>query len=479
MVDRSGAPISQNNAWIASVFYPKADTGVPATTPDLVFTYYSDGAVASRTDGRGVTMTYTYDSLGRNVETTIDDSSVFGSLDPNKTPADRVTRVEYDYVADGQLTSVTAYTLDPNSRERVLAQNQYGYDEADNLLFEKQQHFGAVDANSPATSYTWTFANASSGNFNRPTTLTYPYRPSGQATRTLTFNYGNNTSDLDHALNRLTGIYDSGLNVDVVEYVYSGLGRRVETTFGNGVTQTFVGGSGYSGLDRFGRTRDLHYKLSSTTLHRSEYAYDLMGNREDVRVTQRPFSGEDNDNDRSFDYSYNELQQLVGSDMGKLDTTTGSIIDDASIPFRRENTWGLDVFGNWSKEDGFNRHDDLDADGVFETLVTKQVQKPDARNQLVEFDDANAVTHPIVFDLSGNLVFDGDYWFQYDGFNRLIQVNYAGVLTDSDFDSEGARTSGTPGQLIAAYAYDGLGRIISKAAAPTTRASCRPARSTC
>lgn len=451
IVDRGGAAISQSNMWVASVRYPKPDTGQPGNA-DIAFTYYSDGSVASRTDARGVTLTYQYDSLDRLIETVVDDSAVFGSLDPNDPadPTDRVTRIEYDYLPDGKTALVTTYSTHPAAGEYVLAQSQFGYDYADNLTFEKQQHFGVVDANSPQVSYTWAFANAGAGNFNRPLTMTYPYRPSGQAARTLTFSYGDDANDLDFALNRLTGIYDSGLAVDVVEYVYAGMYRRVQATFGNGVVQTVIDANGYSGLDAFGRVKDLHYKLSSTTLHRSQYTYDLMGNREDVRVTQRPFGGEDNDNDRSFDYTYNDLQQLVSSDMGNLNTATGLIVNDATIPFRRKNVWGLDVLGNWAKDDGFHRRDDTNADGTFDTLLTKQIQAPDARNQLVEYDDANSVAHEIIFDYAGNLVFDGEYWFQYDGFNRLIQANYAGGLTGSDFNAAGVhiRNARLPDRII-------------------------------
>ena len=38
---------------------------------------------------------------------------------------------------------------------------------------------------------------------------------------------------------------------------------------------------------------------------------------------------------------------------------------------------------------------------------------------------------------SGNLVFDGEYWYQYDAWNRLISVREAGALDPNDFLADG------------------------------------------
>ena len=66
-------------------------------------------------------------------------------------------------------------------------------------------------------------------------------------------------------------------------YTYAGSSRRVGSEFGPltaaVIQQTFAGGTGYSGLDRFGRIKDLHYKdAAGATIHPYEYSYDKAGN---------------------------------------------------------------------------------------------------------------------------------------------------------------------------------------------------------
>jgi hypothetical protein len=121
-------------------------------------------------------------------------------------------------------------------------------------------------AGTPGVDYIWGFSPllvpgeppTPGYNFDRLVSLTYPERPQDATRRTVTLDYGNNTNDLDSALSRVTTIYDSGAQTDVGGYKYMGTGRRVSTTFGNGVAQTFAGGGGYAGLDRYGRMIDLN-----------------------------------------------------------------------------------------------------------------------------------------------------------------------------------------------------------------------------
>ena len=62
----------------------------------------------------------------------------------------------------------------------------------------------------------------------------------------------------------------------------------------------------------------------------------------------------------------------------------------------------------------------------------------------------------------GNLVFDAVYWYQYDGWNRLVQVNGAGELEATDFLADGhldPDSEHDPGDPVARFVYDGLGRL--------------------
>ena len=81
----------------------------------------------------------------------------------------------------------------------------------------------------------------------------------------------------------------------------------------------------------------------------------------------------------------------------------------------------------------------------------------DDRNQLTlikELDiDAGTTTRSDtpVYDAAGSLVFDGNYYFQYDAWNRLVQVNEA-----TDMGGAGI----VRGDLVKRYLYDGLGRLV-------------------
>ena len=77
-------------------------------------------------------------------------------------------------------------------------------------------------------------------------------------------------------------------------------------------------------------------------------------------------------------------------------------------------------------------------------------------------------------DPCGNLTFDGEYFYQYDAWNRLVQVNRGGNLTAWRFDKWGMpqhleagfirpSSCGIPaelGELVKHQTYDGVGRVI-------------------
>ena len=64
------------------------------------------------------------------------------------------------------------------------------------------------------------------------------------------------------------------------------------------------------------------------------------------------------------------------------------------------------------------------------------------------------------FILWGYLLDDGNYVYQFDALNRVVQVNEHGTAT---FDEKGRISGGTIGNLVFRYTYDGLGRLICKA----------------
>jgi hypothetical protein len=77
------------------------------------------------------------------------------------------------------------------------------------------------------------------------------------------------------------------VNANVAAYSYMGTGRRVSTSFANGIAQTFAGGAGYTGLDRYGRIIDLNYSKNNGTVYR----YQPLTRRVPRRGTGREATG--------------------------------------------------------------------------------------------------------------------------------------------------------------------------------------------
>lgn len=74
-------------------------------------------------------------------------------------------------------------------------------------------------------------------------------------------------------------------------------------------------------------------------------------------------------------------------------------------------------------------------------------------------------TQTVVTDIAGNLTFDGTYWYQYDGWNRLIEVRSAGTLDPNDFEENGTLSPAVghaAGSVVASYIYDGLGQLAPR-----------------
>lgn len=129
-------------------------------------------------------------------------------------------------------------------------------------------------------------------------------------------------------------------------------------------------------------------------------------------------------NERLWWYDYDALDRLKTARIGAL--VNGLIdVQDTGVPSSASFNWVLDPVGNWTGDaldDGYLRNDY--AWGVLAATAARN-DEVNAANQILSTDpnDPNAA---LVYDLAGNLVFDGSYYYQYDGFNRLVQINLAG-----------------------------------------------------
>ena|GEM_PF-5130051 len=239
-----------------------------------------------------------------------------------------------------------------------------------------------------------------------------------------------------------------------------------------------AGSGGYAGLDRFGRVKDLHYVAGAATVHRYQYGYDAAGNRLFARVTQAATQDAGgnpvpHDNDRSYLYNYDELNRLYTSALGALDANNAAMLSGSGDPSPLTSAWTLDNLGNWSGSDGpplvagLVRTQDLNADGDTidpgETLTVDHVVN--SANEIESSVANGSATSTFVYDRNGNLVFDDNYWYQYDAWNRLVQVHDGSSLSSTDFGADGMLldpNAAAPRAWITRYIYDAFGRLIRK-----------------
>jgi YD repeat-containing protein len=558
----------------------------------LLFRYYADGLIAERIDRRGVAMRYYYDDFRRLVATEVwhyplaqpgmshpltsaalvapveyappcSGSSTPPPDEPPAPPAakpgypvamnpttgdppvDRVGYIKYEYDARGNLTLVTART--GRYASSIITQTKYEYDERNNLTKEYQAHGQEATASGVAVvSYTRTYTQATptTSGRDRLTSMTYPLTsPSLSGPYSFGFSYGA-TNSADDAAGRITAITRGATSIGA--FTYTGSGRRVAMSMGGTATspliqQTFdtATTAGLEGLDRFGRSRDLHFRTTATTpttLWRGEYTYDTAGNRTTERLAQRApgYSALTGINERSRAFSYDSLDRLVGTKTGPLNS--GNSI---TTPHRNEQ-WVLDLLGNWNgnystQAPAFTACDSPTivnpGGGQFTTEPNPEGGPGGATPSLVpghavdEYDatgnatrvlaeahrvaQQNPATDPLThstalasnaiaqiqkqtangpawelfrYDPNGNLTYDGKYFYQYDAWNRLVQVNDATTLHWHWFDLLGMfklRPVGPQwppscpapvlGPPIKSFVYDGVGRLartISPITAP-------------
>ena len=472
VLDRAGTKISEHNGWIKEVHYPNPATGKPKDAADLVFQYYSDGSVATRQDAKGNNFTYHYDELGRLIQTDITSPLPsqlwYAATNPEYKypPAAPITKITYTYHPDGKPDLITAF-----SGTTILSQNVFDYDGQRNLAREQQFHGG--QSSIAAVEYVWDYSGSSIGNFNRLKDIVYPVRPEGGQGRKIHFDY----SDANQ-VSQIADITTSPTAI-LAQYAHMGTSRRAGASFDlDGqqpqIAQTFVDSTGCPGLDRFGRIADLHFTDSSSqSVHRYQYAYDLAGNRTQAAVKQATVNEVSHDNDRSHKYAYDGLNRLIAAQTGHL--AAGDVLPEEGYSFLGLY-WSLDSLGNWSGSmadppASLFRELDTDADGQINTI--EQIHHAtNLRNEITSLestvdDDTTSTTSTTaqISDANGNLIFDGDYVYQYDAWNRLVEVNAAGDLSANDFDAEG-RIAPWPetdqmGDLIYRFGYDGLGRLIT------------------
>ncbi len=143
---------------------------------------------------------------------------------------------------------------------------------------------------------------------------------------------------------------------------------------------------------------------------------------------------------------YDSLDRLRQYQRGILAPGGGSIVTPITLPnARTQQTYDLDGLGNWKK---------TQYDPVGGVLTTEQRQH-NKLNQITR-TKVDSTQIGFTYDKNGNLLNDGIRKYEYDAFNRLVNV-----YKDPNGTPGGSGGSGGP-TLIATYTYDALNRRIRK-----------------
>jgi len=379
-------------------------------------TTYNYNAVGNRTrvtDANGHRTYFFYDPLGRLIE--VDDA-----LDNyTETAYDALGNVISRWDANGNATTFTYDVLNRLIQEinPLDGETGYAYDAVGNLV-------GITDANGNTT-------DTSYDELNRGIAVTDP----NGSTTTMSYNaLGSVLSTADALGNTTTYGYDA-LNRQVsatdpmghtIEYVYDAVGNRVTMTDANGISTRYE----YDDLNRLTAVIENFQggaEADTETNVRTEYAYDLVGNRLTIRDA----------NDHVTTFVYDNLNRLVGE----------------TDPLGNTTVYEFDAVGNrlsLTDAEGFTTSFDYDA---VNRLTTIDYPDPD-------------VNVTFAYDPAGNRLGMtdgvGSTTWTYDPLNRATEITDPFNATVSyGYDSVGNRTElGYPDGKVVNYSYDGAGRLV-------------------
>lgn len=442
--------------------------------------YYADGLPAIRLDSRGIAIYYIYDERGNLTKLACDDTNLpladLGLID-DQLPANYI---EYEYDAIDRLVLLTTGRENESaSYLRVETQSQIDYDAMGNMLVEYQSRDGNVNTSTtPKVEYEWERVYAqtdySSGlatrdNINRLEKMIYPdrtgtYDGGTHSPRELTYEYGADGSISD-LLSRVKTITSSGgptsLPIEhIAEYNYSGINRLESVMLG---TPSAEPQGSTENILRDVRSFDLIGRVSNRTVSAfngsgtyrdvqvSDFGYDVGNRRIFERLTQQDTDANvTRDNIHSSFYDYDLKNRLVGEHYGSLHTDGFEGIDQSASTLNlMEMTYGLDLLNRRvgiGSAPGIWVWDDTDTDGIQDAgELLSQTHIIDARGGLTGLDDGTAV-ETVDQDVAGAITHLHNTKVYYDWLGRPV------LIKESDE---------TP---IAAYRYDGFGRLAKRIA---------------
>ena len=369
------------------------------------YTYTDFGAVATKTDARGVIITNGYDMLNRLTSISYNTSGAPGVA---STPT-----VSYNYDTN-QSSSTNGLLLSVSIGSSYV--ESYGHDS----LKRVQSVTRTINTRNYTTSFQFDTAN-------QVTQMTYP------STRVI--NIGHDSKGRVASV----GNYLSSIT-------YDGIGRVSGTTLGNGVTEGF----GYD-ANRMQLTSQTATKNGGPTngLMNLTYGYDAAAGQMGVGSTAGNagqlmtvsgslggtvgFGGQGSNNVESASYTYDDLGRLVASNQ----TSNGS---SAQRRFAYDR-WGNRT-GVWDAVTG----------GTQIQSITLQQSGGASTNQIQSVTSGSTVNY--TYDVAGNVTNDGAHGYTYDAENRIVSVDGGSTATYA-YDQSNQRYKKTIGSAVTHYIWQG------------------------
>jgi RHS repeat-associated protein len=289
-----------------------------------------------------------------------------------------------------------------------------GYDDADRLLTVARTKGGVVES---AITNTWDAANQMTRQVQDSFAVGYEYDFSGNITN-VSYASGLNITYSYDPLNRISAIRDTTNAVPLVAYEYDAAGKLTKRAIENGTENVYA-------WDAVGRVTNMVLRVTAAptnVLWSAAYGYDAVGNRTWVKDR----------NGRGDVYQYDAAYQVTGVKYDVDDPTVG--YTSATNPSRTV-TYNYDALGNRT------------------SVVDNGNSTSYSINNLNQYTSVAGTN--LTYDTRGNLTGDGVWTFGYDYENHLVSAAKSGMTVNYAYDALGRRISKTVNGTTTRYVYSG------------------------
>ncbi len=443
------------------------------------YTYYANGELHTETDPLLRVTTYNINEFDQRISTEFHNGAAVGqrydAMGARTKQIDQLGRhTRYSYDDLGRLEAVTP---EVTINDVAVPDTSYTYDEVGNKLTQ-------TDAEGRTTTWTYDY-------YGRVLTRTLPelmvesfvYDDAARTVAHTDFNGDTNTTYIDNQ-GRVDHIdYHDGTSE---AYTYWANGQVHTVTDQHGVTETV-----FDVRDRL----DYEIKPDGTRL---DYAYDDVGNREQVKVTRgtiitvmdytfdalnrldtvtdasgvTSYTYYDNGslwtvtfpNGVVSEYQYNDVNQLeVLTTKDKDGVVLSSYTYGLDDTGRRDDITEADGrFTDYTYDNLYRLTDEVVTEGGLEVYNANYIYDWVGNRKYETVTDGSTVQTEYDYDLNDRLTSQGGTVYVHDDNGNTLTETLDSVVTEYFYDAKNKMTSVDKGGVVTGYAYDANGIRTSK-----------------